>query len=514
MPKDLLAQLQKIASGLSVRQWFFTAGAAIAVVVGLYSFSTWNREHNFKSLYTNMAPEDAGAVVAKLKEGGVEYRVTDGGASILVPSEKVAESRIQMASAGLPKSGRIGFELFDKTNFGISDFTEQVNYRRAIEGELERSIKAISEITSARVHITFPKDSVFIESRLPAKASVLLGLKPQARLTPQNVSAITHLIASAVEGLAAEAVSVMDERGNLLNRPKKAQDGTEASDELLEYRQKIERDLLTKINVTLEPLLGAEKFRAGVSVECDFSSGEQSEETYDPEKSVMTNSQKTEETTSGTSAGGIPGTASNLPRPAAKGAGSNSSLARRSETIAYQTSKLVRRIRLPQGAVKRVSASVLLDQSVRWEGNPARRILVPPSAENIRAIREVVSAAIGLTATRGDQLVIETLPFESTLHSQPASQTQTVPAHPSAPWSSVNWSEPKVLIGLGIIALLIFAAVAIVIVLRKRRRSVVTKKSLATAAAENNKGVAAPATSAAISGAETQRVLVSPEQSP
>ena len=160
--------------------------------------------------------------------------------------------------SGLPKTGRIGFEIFDKTNFGITDFAEHVNYRRALEGELERSIMAISDVQQARVHVTLPKDSVFTDAREPAKASVLVGLRPGTRLSSPNVIAITNLVSSAVEGLAPESVSVVDMSGNLLSRPRREglPDGTQATEAVLEYRQAIEHDLAAKINSTLEPLLG------------------------------------------------------------------------------------------------------------------------------------------------------------------------------------------------------------------------------------------------------------------
>jgi flagellar M-ring protein FliF len=169
-----------------------------------------------------MAAEDAGAVVQKLKETGTDYRLSDNGATLLVPSAKLAELRLQLALLGLPKSGRMGFEMFDKTNFGVTDFAEHVNYRRALEGELERSIISLAEVERARVHLTFQKESVYLEARQPAKASVILGLRAGAQLSPQNVMAVCNLLASAVEGLVPEAVSVVDTRGNLLNKPRKS----------------------------------------------------------------------------------------------------------------------------------------------------------------------------------------------------------------------------------------------------------------------------------------------------
>jgi flagellar M-ring protein FliF len=269
------------------------------LAAGLFSLVQWKKEADFKPLFTNLAAEDANGIVLKLKESGAEYRLTEGGATVLVPSTRLNELRLNMAAAGLPKTGRIGFELFDKVNLGATEFTEHINYRRALEGELERTVMSLSEVDQARVHLTFSKDSVFLESQQPAKASVLVRLKPGRKLAPQNVAAINHLMASAVEGLSPDAVTVLDMNGNLLGKPKPAGglDGTEPSGATLDYRHQIEADLLTKIASTLGPLLGPEKFRAGVSVECDFSGGEQSEEIFDPARSVMLSSQRTEDGT-------------------------------------------------------------------------------------------------------------------------------------------------------------------------------------------------------------------------
>src|SRR5438876_4792704 len=317
-------QIRKLISSLSLRQQISIGVVLIAVGVGLWLFTKWNRERDFRPLYTNLAAEDAGSVMAKLKEENVEYRVDDSGTALRVPSEKVAELRLRMAAEGLPKTGRIGFELFDKRNFGLTEFAEQVNYRRAIEGELERTIMALTEIERAHVHISLPKDSVFLESKQEAKASVVVSLRPRAKLSAQNGAAITYLVASAVDRLAPEAVTVIDSRGNLLVRPRKAapEAGGDQPEVGLEYRQKMERDLVLKIGSTLEPLLGADKFRVGASVEVDFTSADQSEETFDPSRSAMVTAQKTEDITGAAQQAGFPGTASNLPRPAARQPGS------------------------------------------------------------------------------------------------------------------------------------------------------------------------------------------------
>ena len=469
-------QIRKLIASLSLRQQI-SIGIAVAVVgVGLWQLSSWNRERDFRPLYANLPAEDAGEVIARLKTDNIDYRVDDS--AIRVPSDKVAEVRLRMASAGLPKTGRIGFELFDKSNFGLTEFAEQINYRRAIEGELERSIMALTEIQRTRVHISLPKDSVFLESKQEAKASVVVSLRAGARLSPQNGAAITYLVASAVDRLSPEAVSVIDTRGNLLIRPRKASadsngDQPEAD---LEYRQKMERDLVSKIGSTLEPLLGAEKFRAGASVEVDFSSADQSEETYDPTRSVMLTAQKTEDVSGVSLQAGIPGTASNLPRPPARQPGSGGGVTRSTENITYQTSRTITRTRLPQGAVKRMSLAVLLDQNVRWQGKgaTAKKIIEPPSPEKIKTIRGLVAAATGFSEARGDQLTVETLPFESTLGAEPPSDFVPVAAPPTSPlpkWLQkyVKEMPTGMLIGIGAGTLVILAAPFLLLRMRRRK---------------------------------------------
>lgn len=431
-------QIKRLLESLSWKQMLSLVLAAAAVITALAIFSRWNRERDFRPLYSSLAQEDAAAVLAKVRESGSEFRLSDNGSMVLVPSGRVAELRLQMAAAGLPKSGRIGFELFDKTAFGASDFTEQVNYHRALEGELERSVMSLAEVEQARVHITFAKETLFLDAREPAKASVLVKLRPGAQLGAQNVAAICQLAASAVDGLLPEAVSVVDTRGNLLNRARKpSSPGDPApSEEALEYKQTLEHEVLAKINHTLEPLLGADKFRATASVECDFSSAEQSEESYDPNKSVIVTSQKTEEISGSSSSSGVPGTASSLPRPAPRPAGGGNAVTRRTENISYQSSHTVRHVREPVGAIQRMWVALLVDSEVRYEGSgaKAKRIVEAPSADKLKAIHDLVAGVIGFNSERGDQLVVETLPFESTLNPEQLPP----PAPPPAP---VTWQE-------------------------------------------------------------------------
>ncbi|MFL6415254.1 MAG: flagellar basal-body MS-ring/collar protein FliF [Bryobacteraceae bacterium] len=505
-------QLKKLFGSLS-RQQLITIAVVVALVgAGLTAFIHWNKERGFKPLFTGMSSEDAAAIVQKLKEGGTEFRIGTNGSSVLVPEAKVDELRLEMSGAGLPKTGRVGFELFDKNNLGITDFTEHVNYRRALEGELERSIKTLNSIEQARVHLTFPKESVFLDFREPAKASVLVSTRSGAHLSSQNVQAISNLVASAVEGLAPDAVSILDMQGNLLNRPRKhSADGNEPSEASLDYKHQIEKDLVAKVESTLEPLLGEGHFRVGISADCDFSTTEQSDELIDPTKSVMLTSQKSEDTVGGAAQStGVPGTPSNLPRavPRAVGSGNNSS--RRTESTSFETSKTIRHIKTPQGVVKRISASLLLDQDIRWEGTGknTKRVLSAPSPEKLKAINDVVAGVLGLQTDRGDRLVIESLPFEQTLLAENTAiqQSQDQKTAAGNPKNQLNnlLRDKRVVIGGGAAGVVLLAALAFLFLRGKKKKQA---EALVQAQLQAAQGGAQNAT--ALTAAEGENVLTS-----
>lgn len=484
----MLDQLKLLVNNLTRRQIILIAVTTLVLAGGLGYLIARNRDRDFQPLYSGLAVEDAGQIVNRLKENNVEYRLGDNGTTILVRSAKAAEVRLSLAGAGLPKSGRIGFELFDKTNFGVSDFTEQVNYRRALEGELERSIGSIQEVEQSRVHLTFAKESVFTESRQPAKASVLVKLKNGAELSKKNVLAIEHLVANAVQGLTAENVSIVDMKGDLLSKRAHRENAEdEYKQHYIEYRQRIEKDLLANIYTTLEPVLGSEHFRAGVSVDVDYTSGEQSEETFDPDRSVMVSQQRSEETNTPNAISGVPGTASSLPRPTSRPGSSSGAMTRRTENIAYQTSRTVRRTKLPDGTVRRISVSAILDQNVRWEGTgaKARRVLEPPSEETLKKVRDLISGAVGFNQERGDQIFVQSLPFEGTLRSNPPPADPAPPAKPPASDSPLTqWLAAKNIalspmligaIGGGLLLLLLLAGGGFYFLRRKRLKKLAAR---------------------------------------
>jgi flagellar M-ring protein FliF len=511
-----LNQIRELFQRLTNRQKISLALAVFAIVGGIYWWIGREKDKDFKPLFRGLAAEDAGHLTARLKEKNVEFRVDEDGTTILVRSARLSELRLELAAQGLPRTGRIGFEIFDKTNFALTEFAEQVNYQRALEGELERTVSSLREVDHARVHITFAKQSIFQDNRAPAKASIVLKLKSGAKLNPASVQSIVFLMSSAVEGLAPEHVSIIDHNGSLLNRPRRSLTADDEVPELLlEYRQKVERDLLLKVNSTLTPLLGEEKYRAGITVDCDMTSGESSEEIFDPEKAVVTSEQKTEDMSGIPLASGVPGTPSSLPRPTSRPASESRGTQRKTESTNYQASRTVRRTKIPQGAIRRISLSVLLDQEMRWEGvgPKAKRVFDPPSAEKIKAIKDVLTGTVGLVAERGDLVIVESLPFDATLR-VPAPAAPVPPAQPKPlfeiPAFLLNILPPPLKDPAMLLAVVIAAGVLVLVLglgvfffLRNRKK----KKISATEGAKALSGSSAGDAAALEGGAEDGRTF-------
>lgn len=441
-----LQQLRQLWQRLTKRQRISLGVAVVAVAAGLFYGVRYQREQDFKPLFTKLSDEDAKQVTTRLTEAGVEYRLARDTAqqpnrqnTVAVPSNKVPDMRIQLAGEGIGKTGRIGFEIFDKDNLTATAFQEQVNFHRAVEGELERSYMALGEVEEARVHVTFARESVFADQRRPAKASVMMRLKEGATLDSRNVAAIANLAASAVENLSPEDVTVIDMRGKRMSRPKRPEEEADSGrdEEHLKYRRTLEEELLAKLDGVLTPALGRNRYSAGVSVDVDFSKSEQSEESFDPNRSVMTSEQRSEDTSATAQQAGVPGTPTALPRPVTKPADNGKTVQRRTENITYQSTRSIRKTSIPEGNVRRITASVILDQTLRWEGvgPKARRILEPPSPEEIKKVTDLVSGVLGIQAQRGDVVSVDSIAFEATLRVPP-------PPAPAPPPAPVTTSQP------------------------------------------------------------------------
>ena len=461
-------QLKRIWTSLTLPQRISLVVVPLIVAAIGWGLVYFRHENDFRNLYTGLAPEDALAVTQKLREGNIEFKLDETGSTVLVPSAKLAEGRLAIAGAGLPRTGRIGFELFDRTNLGVSDFTEQVNFRRALEGELERTVASLAEVSHARIHLTLAKESVFLDSRQPAKATVVLTLKHTTGLSKGNITAIANLVASAVDNLSPESVAIIDGAGRLLNRPSSGDENdARVAESNYEYRRQIESDLLSRINTQLEPLVGTGRFRTGLSVECDLTNSEESVDLVDASGAAIITSQSTEESLGAASTGGMPGTASNLPAPPPRATGSGSGTSRRTENVSYQPSRTVRKTISPRGAIRRVSASVLVDQSVRWEGfgPKAKRTLVPPSPETLKGIQQIVAGIVGFNDQRGDKIIVESVPFESTLSTEPP----PAPPQPAKPAPPFDFKSP-VFIGSVAAGLFLLLAVAFLMVRRPKKK--------------------------------------------
>lgn len=406
-------------SGLDQRQRFFlAAGAAgLLTVLGLLFFAA-RRQPQYAVAFSGLQVEDAAAIVAKLQEQGVPYRLSAGETAVLVPAEKVHEVRLQMASAGLPSSGTVGFELFDSTNLGMTEFAEQLNYRRALEGELARTISALEAVEQARVHIALPEKSVFADFEKPATASVLVKLRPGMRLTEDQILGITHLVSSSISGLSPERVTVLDTRGTVLSDGNR-ESPQGASSELVRAQRAYEQALEAKVLAMLSTALGPNRAVVTVHADIDWTQKETSAETYEPTAQPLVRSAyevREAQRPQGHAPEGVPGVQSNqqlVPTypgtaqqatAAAQGQTESNTYERSESTYNYELSKVVSRsVELP-GRVRRLSVSVLLD-GVQDE-------------QQLQQLRSAVEAAVGSDAARGDSVVVESIAFDRSFYEQ------------------------------------------------------------------------------------------------
>ena len=457
-------QIAAFWSGLTTRRKITLVTSGLLVIFGILALRREMADRAYRPLYTGLTDQEAGAAVARLKELQVPYKLAGGGGTILVPEPHLAEVRLQLATDGLPQSGRLGFELFDGSSFGATEFAEQVNFRRALEGELERSVLSLSEVDRARVHISLPKKSVFLDHQQAAKASVVLQLRRGKSLSKEQVDAIAFLIASAVEGLEAKKVVVVDTNGSVLARPQPDSEGF--TGEQLEYQRRLEHEIGGRIVATLEPYIGFDRVRPSVAVECDWNAGEQTEEILDPETVVMT-SQRSQETAQPLKKGGIPGTASNLPRqpepPVTEATGATRIL----ETTNYQTSRTVTRMNLERGEVKRLSVAVLVDHKIEVDEEARKLIRVARTAEEMQKFRKLVVAAAGIIEKRGDVLTIENLPF--TIFEDPL-EPPPPPPNPEDELFSLKWIEKYRYHVIAVAVALVLAVFTVWFALRIKRR--------------------------------------------
>ncbi|MFA5073258.1 MAG: flagellar basal-body MS-ring/collar protein FliF [Nitrospirota bacterium] len=383
------------------------AALVIAAVILLVS---WFQKADYQLLFSNLSQEDGGAIIQKLSELQVPYRTEGGG--IMVPADKVYELRLQLASQGLPQGGGIGFELFDKTSFTMTDFVQKLNYRRALQGELARTIRALSEIDQCRVHLAVPEKSLFAKKDDRPKASVFVKLKPGRKLLQVQVQGIVHLVSSSVEGLDSRDVTVVNNNGEMLTTV--VDEHMAMTSGQLEYQRGYEKDLETRVVTMLEPVIGKGKIRARVALALDFTKTEKTEEKFDPDSQVVRSEQRTMEKSSSGSPAGVPGVGSNLPDKTPAGAQQNRAAhsEKKNDTVNYEINKVVNRVVTPTGEIKRISAVVLVDGTYTGQSGSKETKYVPRSEEAIQQFEDMVKKAVGFVADRGDEVKVVNMPFE------------------------------------------------------------------------------------------------------
>jgi flagellar M-ring protein FliF len=427
-PEQLVAHLRKLASTLTAGQIAALAGVFLAVVLVVAGSAYWINAPQYTLLVSDMDAETSASVVGMLKDNDVPYQLADGGRTVRVPVERADELRLQLASGGLPSEGRIGFEIFDRPAFGTTEFLEHVNYRRALEGELARTIGTLSEVSSARVHIAMAKDSLFIDRDQPAKASVVLKLKANRPLSPDTARGIAGLVSGSVESLRPESVVILDTFGRSLTRPEDTASAGGLSGQQFERQQQIERTLETQVVSLLEPVVGAGRVRVNVSAQLRADLVEETEESYDPSAVVRSRQTSTETGASPAVVGGVAGARANQP-PALSTSNANPASGtpaapatppgapgRQSETTNYEVSRRTRHTVSPQGQLSRLSVAVVLDdEQVVAQGQDGTSSTTTKAwaPDQIERFQKLVAAAVGLDPARGDVITVDNIAFES-----------------------------------------------------------------------------------------------------
>lgn len=419
------------------------AAAAIAVVVVL---ALWAKSPDYRVLYSNLSDRDGGDIVTQLTQMNIPYRFAEQGTAVLVPSDAVHETRLKLASLGLPKGGSVGFELLDQEKFGISQFSEQINYQRALEGELARTIETLGPVQSARVHLAVPKPSLFVREQKNPSASVTLNLQPGRALDDGQVNAIVYMISSSVAGLPPANVTVLDQQGHLLTQADA--NGRALNATQLKFNAELENRYQRRIENILAPMVGSANVHAQVTAQVDYDSHEQTEEQYQPnggdDNSAIRSKQVAQsEQLGGSNVGGVPGALSNQPapapvapidrtpaananatgqntaagaRPVANGQNTNSaqgaprglpSNTRHDETVNYELNHKVVHVTRAEGNLQRLSVAVVVNYLPGGDGKDAK----PLTPDQLKQVEDLTREAMGYSADRGDTLNVVNTPF-------------------------------------------------------------------------------------------------------
>lgn len=424
--------------------------AAAAVVAIVIAMVLWAKQPSYSVLYNNLTDEDGGAIVTQLTQMNIPYRFAENGGALMVPEANVHELRLRLAQQGLPKGGSVGFELLDKEKFGISQFSEQVNYQRALEGELARTIESLGPVKSARVHLAMPKPTLFVREQKAPSASVTLTLQPGRALDEGQIQAIAHMVSSSVAGLPPGNVTVVDQTGRLLTRSDSA--GRDLNDAQLKYASEVEARYQQRIEAILNPILGQGNVHAQVTAQINFDTAEQTDEKYQPNANPSNSAIRSRQTSTSDQSGspypgGVPGALSNQPAPAntapvttpnnnaANGQNANGQNAngqnnaannanqttstaaasagptnsRRDDTVNYELDRTIRHTKVNVGDVRRLSVAVVVNFRADDKGKA-----VALNEQQLKQIEDLTREAMGYSQNRGDSINVVNSQFNTT----------------------------------------------------------------------------------------------------
>jgi flagellar M-ring protein FliF len=457
--QKLREQLAAFVGSLSTRARVLIS-AAVLLVGGALAYLVLVDRTEYAVLFSGLATDDAVRITEALRKTRTPFRLEGGGATLLVPSEKVHELRLQLAGQGLPRGAGVGFEIFDTQKFGLSDFAQQVNYRRALQGELERTIQQLDAVAAARVHIALPEKQAFARRAGAVTASVTIRLQPGRSLSAASVSAVVHLVSSSVAGLTPEQITIVDTAGSLLWSGRDG--GAGGTGGPLDQKRKLEENLERRLGELLDAAIGPGRSVVKIAAEVALVQVEQTETQYDPEAvAVRSETSLEEKDARGVgNAAGIPGVQANLPGgPTPQTSGADAASQRKSMTRNYEITQTVRKQVSPAGQLRRLSVAVLVDQNALAAPTPAptkaggkaargAKSAAAAPALDLHALEQVVREAVGYDAKRGDLLTLRAVPFAPEQKLEPS----------KTPWTAylLEGNGPRLVLGgLGALVLLV-----------------------------------------------------------
>jgi flagellar M-ring protein FliF len=418
---DSATQLKAIIQTMSVGKLITLAVLVLGTVAGIIALVSWSSQPDYMPLYSNLSAEDAGEVVAVLREQKTPYKLSHDGGTIQIPRSQIYDMRLSLAAEGLPRGSGVGFEVFDNTKLGMTEFVQNINYQRALQGELSRTINGLGEVESSRVHIVMSQQSLFIDEEEPASASVILKVRHGRWLREDQIQGIVHLVSSSVPRLAPQHVTIVDHNGKLLAGDEDQPTAATVSADHLEFQQRKEKMLEKRVSTMLEQVLGKGKAIVRVACDLDFVQQEKTEELYLPENQVVRSEQVSSETSTqaGKNPQGVPGLASNINK-STTGIGQNSvatDIQKRDQTRNYEIGKMISRHILPTGQLKRLSVAVIVDGTYETvtvgKGDKMREKTnyIARSDEEMVKLANIVKRAVNFDDARGDKVEVANISF-------------------------------------------------------------------------------------------------------